>query len=146
MDAIGAFRFSRMHSPTQVGAPRGKRFWYGGYNCNSGVAMNKQIVRMLPNFEAAEAARKGLLAEGFDGEGIDVNVTTDEAGPAESNFYVGDSPEVKGGTDYEDVFKPAARGDLCMMTVTVADASQLERAAAILEYNGGVDVDPAHRA
>lgn len=108
--------------------------------------MNKQIVRVLPNFEAAEAARKGLLAEGFNGDGIDVNVTTDEAGPAESNFYVGDSPEVKGGTDYEDVFKPAVRGDLCMMTVTVADAIQLERAVAILEHNGGVDVDPAHRS
>lgn len=108
--------------------------------------MNNQIVRMLPNFEAAEAARKGLLAEGFDADGIDVNVTSDEAGPAESHFYVGDSPAVKGGTDYEDVYKPANRGDLCMMTVTVADASQLERAAAILEYNGGVDVDPAHRS
>ena len=107
--------------------------------------MNKQIVRMLPNVDPAEAARKGLLAEGFDGNGIDVNVTTDEAGPAEGNFYVGDAPEVKGGTDYKDVFKPAAHGDLCMMTVTVADASQLERAAAILEYHGGVDVDPAHR-
>lgn len=106
--------------------------------------MNNQIVRMLPNFEAAEAARKGLLAEGFDGNGIDINVTTDEAGPAESHFYVGDSPEVKGGTDYQDVYKPADRGDLCVMTVTVADASQLERAKAILEHNGAFDADPAH--
>lgn len=62
--------------------------------------MNNQIVRMLPSFEAAEAARTGLLAEGFDSDGIDVNVTTDEAGPAESNFYVGDAPHVKGGADY----------------------------------------------
>lgn len=108
--------------------------------------MNNQIVRMLPSFEAAEAARKGLLAEGFDGNGIHVNVTTDEAGPAESNFYVGDSPAVKGGSDYEDVFKPAARGDLCMMTVTANDASRLKRAAAILEQHGGIDSDPAHRA
>lgn len=107
--------------------------------------MNKQIVRVLPDFEAAEQARKTLLAEGFDGNGIDIKVTTDEAGPAESNFYVGDSPQVKGGTDYQDVFKPADRGDLCVMTVTVADASQLERAAAILDYNGGLDVDPAHK-
>ena len=106
--------------------------------------MNHQIVRMLPSFEAAEAARKELLAEGFDANGIDTKVTTDEAGPAESNFYVGDSPSVKGGTDYEDVFKPAARGDLCVVTVTVADASQVERAAAILEHNGGFDADPAH--
>lgn len=106
--------------------------------------MTHQIVRMLPSFEAAEAARKGLLAEGFDGNGIDINVTSDEAGPAESHFYVGDSPAVKGGTDYQDVFKPADRGDLCVMTVTVAEASQLERAAAILEHNGGFDADPAH--
>ncbi len=108
--------------------------------------MNNHIVRMLPNFDAAEAARNGLLAEGFDGDGINVNVTTDEAGPAESNFYVGDSPAVKGGTDYDDVFKPAVRGDLCMMTVSVADESQRERAAAILEQHGGIDVDPAHGA
>jgi hypothetical protein len=108
--------------------------------------MNNQIVRMLPSFEAAEQARKGLLAEGFDGAGIEIKVTTDEAGPAESNFYVGDSPSVKGGTDYQDVFKPADRGDLCMMVVTVADASQLERAAAILDHNGGFDADPAHLA
>ena len=108
--------------------------------------MNNHIVRMLPNFDAAEAARNGLLAEGFDGDGINVNVTTDEAGPAESNFYVGDSPAVKGGTDYEDVFKPAVRGDLCIMTVSVADESQRERAAAILEQHGGIDVDPAHGA
>src|SRR5215217_6742166 len=106
--------------------------------------MNNQIVRMLPNYEAAEQARKGLLAEGFDRDGIDIAVGIDEAGPAESNFYVGDSPEVKGGTDYKDVFKPAARGDLCVMTVTVADASQLERAAAILDHSGALDVDPAH--
>lgn len=107
--------------------------------------MNNQIVRMLPTFEAAEQARKGLLAEGFDGDGIEIAVTTDEAGPAESNFYVGDSPQVKGGTDYQDVFKPADRGDLCVMTVTVADASQLERAAAILDHNGAFDADPAHK-
>jgi hypothetical protein len=108
--------------------------------------MNNQIVRMLPTFEAAEAARTSLLAEGFDGDGIHVNVTTDEAGPAESNFYVGDSPAVKGGSDYEDVFKPAARGDVCVMTVNAANASQVERAVAILEQNGGIDADPAHRA
>lgn len=108
--------------------------------------MNNQIVRMLPSFEAAEAARNSLLAEGFDGNGIHVNVTTDEAGPAESNFYVGDSPAVKGGSDYQDVYKPAARGDLCMITVTAADAAQLERATAILESNGGIDIDPAHGA
>ena len=103
--------------------------------------MSNRIIRILPSFEAAEAARNGLIAQGFNVDDIDVNVTTDEAGPAEGNFYVGDSPAVKGGSDYEDVFKPPVRGDLCMMTVTVCDVSQLERAAVILEYNGGTDVD-----
>jgi hypothetical protein len=32
------------------------------------------------------------------------------------------------------------------MTVSVAEAFQLERAAAILEHHGGIDVDPAHGA
>jgi hypothetical protein len=105
--------------------------------------MNNQIVRMLPNFEAAEQARKGLLAEGFDGKGIDIAVTIDEAGPGKGNFYVGDSPEVKGGTDYKDVFAPGEHPGYCVVTVTVADATQLERAAAILDYNGALDIDAA---
>lgn len=105
--------------------------------------MSNQIIRVLPSFEAAEAARDGLIAEGFSVDDIDVNVTTDEAGPAEGNFYVGDSPAVKGGSDYEDVFKPPVRGDLCMMTVTVQDVGQLERATIILEHNGGTDVGPS---
>lgn len=108
--------------------------------------MTNQIIRMLPSFEAADAARKSLLAEGFDVDDIGVNVTTDEAGPAEGNFYVGDSPAVKGGSDYEDVFKPPERGDLCMMTVTVVDVFQQERATAILESNGGTNADAARGA
>jgi hypothetical protein len=105
--------------------------------------MNNQIVRMLPNFKAAEQARKGLLAEGFDCAGIDISVGIDEAGPGEGNFYVGDSPEVKGGTDYKDVFAPGDHAGHCVVTVTVADATQLERAAAILDHNGALDIDAA---
>jgi hypothetical protein len=105
--------------------------------------MNNQIVRRLPNVEAAEQAREGLLAEGFDGKGIDIEVEIDEAGPGEGNFAVGDAPEVKGGTDYKHLFKPGERPSHCVVTVTVADASQLERAAAILDYNGALDIDAA---
>ena len=32
------------------------------------------------------------------------------------------------------------------MTVIAANTSQVERAVAILEQNGGIDADPAHRA
>lgn len=64
---------------------------------NDGEIMSNRIIRILPSFEAAEAARNGLIAQGFNVDDIDVNVTTDEAGPAEGNFYVGDSPAVKGG-------------------------------------------------
>ena len=105
--------------------------------------MNKQIVRMLASYDAAENARKQLVAEGFDKEGIDISVTIDEAGPGEGNFYVGDSPEVKGGTDYKDVFAPGEHRGNCVMTVIVADAAQLARAASILDHNGALDIDAA---
>ena len=105
--------------------------------------MNNQIVRMLTNYDAAENARKQLLAEGFDKDGIDISVTIDEAGPGEGTFYVGDSPEVKGGTDYKDVFAPGEHRGHCVMTVTAADAAQLARATAILDHNGALDIDAA---
>lgn len=107
--------------------------------------MKNQIVRMLPSLEAAEQARKDLLVDGFDGDGIHVTVTADEAGPTAGNFYVGDPPQVEGGSDYQHVFKPAKPEELCMMVVTVADPSRLERAAAILGQNGAFDADPADK-
>jgi hypothetical protein len=51
--------------------------------------MENQIVRVLTSFEAADRARKELLAEGFDRAGIDIQVTSDEAGPGQGNFLVG---------------------------------------------------------
>lgn len=106
--------------------------------------MNKQIVRVIERFEDAERARQALLDAGFDRNGIDISPTGDEAGPSEANFTVGDSPEVKGGSDYRDVYAPAPDTGRCVVAVT-ADESQLKRAAEILEYHGGKDNDPAHR-
>lgn len=106
--------------------------------------MNKQIVRVIENFQDAERARQALLDAGFDRDGIDISHTGDEAGPSESNFTVGDSPEVKGGTDYKDVYAPGLEIGKCVVTVT-ADESQLGQAASILEYHGARDNDPAHR-
>ena len=106
--------------------------------------MNKQIVRVIENVQDAERARQALLDAGFDGDGIDITHTGDEAGPAEANFTVGDSPAVKGGSDYKDVYAPGLEVGKCVVTVT-ADASRLERAASILDYHGAKDNDPAHR-
>ncbi len=105
-----------------------------------------QIVRVVEKIEDAVAARRALLAEGFDANGIEISHTGDEAGPSEANFTVGDSPAVKGGTDYKDVYTPGLEIGKCVITVTAADAAQLERAAAILEHHGAKDNDPAHAA
>ncbi len=106
--------------------------------------MNKQIVRVIENVEDAERARQALLDAGFDKNGIDISHTGDEAGPSEANFTVGDSPSVKGGTDYKDVYAPGLEIGKCVVTIT-ADETLLERAATILEYHGAKDGDPARR-
>ena len=106
--------------------------------------MNKQLVRVIENFQDAERARQALLDAGFDRDGIDISHTGDEAGPSEANFTVGDSPAVKGGTDYKDVYTPGLEIGKCVVTVT-ADEAQIERAASILDYHGAKDNDPAHR-
>ena len=107
-------------------------------------SMNNQIVRVIENFEDAERARQALLDAGFDREGIEITHTGDEAGPSEANFTVGDSPSVKGGTDYKDVFTPGLEIGKCVITITGTE-QQLEHAASILEYHGAKDNDPAHR-
>ncbi|MFN3792265.1 hypothetical protein [Massilia sp.] len=106
--------------------------------------MNNQIVRVIENVQDAERARQALLDAGFDRDGIEISHTGDEAGPSEANFTVGDSPAVKGGTDYKDVYTPGLEIGKCVVTVT-ADPSRLEKAASILEYHGAKDNDPAHR-
>jgi hypothetical protein len=103
-----------------------------------------QIVRVIENFQDAERARQALLDAGFDRDGIEISHTGDEAGPSEANFTVGDSPKVKGGTDYKDVYAPGLEIGKCVITVTGSDG-QLERAVQILEYHGAKDNDPAHR-
>ena len=108
--------------------------------------MNNQIVRVIENVEDAERARQALLDAGFDRDGIEISHTGDEAGPSEANFTVGDSPAVKGGTDYKDVYTPGLEIGKCIITVTALDAAQAARAAQIIEYHGGKDNDPAHAA
>lgn len=106
--------------------------------------MKSQIVRVIEDVQDAERARLALLDAGFDKDGIAISHTGDEAGPPQANFTVGDSPEVKGGTDYKDVYAPVLETGKCVVTVT-AEESRLEKAASILEYHGARDIDPAHR-
>ena len=105
----------------------------------------RQIVRVIENFQDAERARQALLDAGFDRDGIEISHTGDEAGPSEANFTVGDSPKVKGGTDYKDVYAPGLEIGKCVITITADSDKQLEKAASILEYHGAKDNDPAHR-
>ena len=108
--------------------------------------MNNQIVRVIEEVEDAERARKALLGAGFDRDSIEISHTGDEAGPSEANFTVGDSPAVKGGTDYKDVYTPGLEIGKCVITVSADDPARLEQAAAILEQHGAKDNDPAHAA
>jgi hypothetical protein len=103
------------------------------------------IVRVIDNFEDAERARQALLAEGFEKDSIEISNTGDEAGPSEANFTVGDSPAVKGGTDYKDVYAPGKGIGKCVITVSADDAAGLERAIAILDQHGALDLDALYR-
>ncbi|MEH6434840.1 hypothetical protein [Massilia sp. DD77] len=108
--------------------------------------MNNQILRVIDDIADAERARQALLDAGFDRDSIEISHTGDEAGPSEANFTVGDSPAVKGGTDYKDVYTPGLEISKCVITVAAEDPARLEQAAVILEQHGARDTDPAHAA
>jgi hypothetical protein len=96
--------------------------------------MSNPIVRVIQDFAIAEQLRADLLAAGIDGSNVVLSPIGDEAGPGQSNFTVGDSPSVKGGTDYNDVYRP--EGDIhgaCILKVMVLDVRQEDLALAILE-------------
>ena len=96
--------------------------------------MNNPIVRMIQDFAVAEQVRVDLLAAGLQHDQVILSPVGDEAGPGQSNFTVGDAPHVKGGTDYNDVFRP--EGDIhgaCILKVFAHDARQEEQVLALLE-------------
>ena len=108
--------------------------------------MNNQIVRVVHDLAVAERVRDELLAAGFARESVELSTTGDEAGPGQANFTVGDSPEVKGGTDYKDVYNPREQERRpCVVMVAAADAMQAEQASAILERHGAADMDNLRR-
>jgi hypothetical protein len=103
--------------------------------------MEKQIVRIFDDFEAADRAREELVAAGFIPDAVELCPQDDEAGPPQGNFTVGDAPSVAGGTDYNDTFKPREQRTPYLMVVTPADAAQAEFALGVLERYGAKDPD-----
>lgn len=104
--------------------------------------MNDPIVRVIHDFDMAERLRVELLAAGLEPDKVQLSPIGDEAGPGQSNFTVGDSPGAKGGTDYNDVYRP--EGDhhgALILKVIALDPSQQQQALAIMERHGANDKD-----
>jgi hypothetical protein len=105
--------------------------------------MDKQIVRMFDNYDAAQRARSELLAAGFDDDHVRLKTQIDEAGPTESNFTVGNDPAVVGGEAYSRTFAPERQQGHFLMMVEAVDGQQAERAAQICDRYGATSGDPA---
>lgn len=103
--------------------------------------MQNPIVRTFMQLNAAEEARRELLAAGIGADDVEIHVRVDESGPVQGNFTVGDSPAVTGKTAYSHTFAPTAQDAVrdCQLMVNAADPAQAERAAAIMERLGGHD-------
>jgi hypothetical protein len=96
--------------------------------------MNNPIVHVIQDFSIAEQLRADLLAAGLSQDSVALSPIGDEAGPGQSNFTVGDSPSAKGGTDYNDVYRP--EGDIhgaCILRVLAQNPREEELARAIVE-------------
>jgi hypothetical protein len=107
--------------------------------------MDKQIVRLFEDYDAAQRAREELLAAGFGDADVQLKATEDEAGPGQSNFTVGNDPAVVGGDTYEKTFAPKKEIGHFIMVVNVADTSQAKRASEILALYGATSGDPAQQ-
>lgn len=105
--------------------------------------MRQAIIRVFDGLEHAEYARDALVESGFLRDAIDVTVKTDEAGPAEGNFAVGNvNVDSQQSTYARSYANPQYRGH-CLLTVQTADSDVAAHAVAILERCGGRNPDPA---
>lgn len=101
-----------------------------------------EIVRIFDNYDAAQQAREALLMAGFSDASVRLNTMIDEAGPGESNFTVGNDPDVVGGQAYSRTFEPEQQQGLFLMRVAAADPGRAELAAQICMRYGGRSGDP----
>lgn len=107
--------------------------------------MNTQIVRIFDNYDAAQRARAELIASGFADERVQLKVKQDEAGPAKSNFTVGNDPNVVGGQAYSRTYAPTNQVEYFMMTVLANDPGEAEGAASIMARHGATSGDPVQQ-
>ena len=102
------------------------------------------LIRVFDVFTEAEQARKALLAEGFDGDAVQLSVREDEAGPVEGNFTVGNEPTESDRHTYDRNYAGATQRGHCMITVAAGDPSQAAKAGEILARFGARDPDAPH--
>lgn len=101
-----------------------------------------EIVRIFDNYDAAQRARTELLAAGFSDASVRLSSQIDEAGPEESNFTVGNDPDVVGGQAYSRTFEPEGEQSLYLMTVAARDPAQAEQVLQICARYGARSGDP----
>jgi hypothetical protein len=119
------------------------------------IAMGASLFRTFGSFEDAQKAHAALLRSGLPPSSVTLRSHQDEAGPVEGNFAVGNgrSPAPaslkemmysllgKRDDSYDANFAQSVSRGVYTVTVEVADAAQHERACAILDQLGAVDVE-----
>ena len=103
--------------------------------------MPHTMIRVFDVYDQAAQARAALLAEGFDGDDVQLSVPDDEAGPVEGNFTVGNMPVESDRHTYDRNYAPTAKPGHCMLTVAASDPALASLAEAILTRFGARDPD-----
>ncbi|MFL6674391.1 MAG: hypothetical protein ACJ8LG_13995 [Massilia sp.] len=107
--------------------------------------MEKTLIYVFDDFNAAERARAEFVSYGFDPAAVQLSVRDDEAGPVQGNFQVGDAPAAAGSDEYKDAFANPVQRGTCILTITPVDPSQTRYAIALLARYGVIDATvPGH--
>ncbi|HEX8610792.1 MAG TPA: hypothetical protein VF800_05830 [Telluria sp.] len=99
------------------------------------------VLGVFDDFDKAEEARAALLADGFEGDALELKVHNDEAGPVEGNFYVGNTPSESEEHVYATNYANPVQRAQCMLVVDADDAATAARAGAIMAGFGARDPD-----
>lgn len=115
--------------------------------------MTQPLIRTFERYADAQQARDALLGAGFEGR-VELSVRDDEAGPVEGNFTAGNGrparsgepgvrePLTRAGDDaYHRNFRDVAHRGLHLLVVQAGDGDEQQRARAILDRYGAVDID-----
>lgn len=117
--------------------------------------MENLLVRLFDSMAAAEAAQRALFAAGYERDAVTLHATTDEAGPEQGNFTVGNGDRYtekdagKGGSassqagrneagSYRRNYADPRWNSVCVMTVETKEGDAGAAARILLEH-GGID-------